>query len=68
MCEKYCGKLSWWLTDEFRGMKTSEIPHSNDFPCSNPKCEIIFKMALGIFFGNHVFCTKNCFDDWWKNK
>lgn len=48
MCEKYCGKLSWWLTDEFRGMKTSEIPHSNDFPCSNPKCEIRFKMAWGI--------------------
>jgi hypothetical protein len=66
MCEEYCGKVSWWLTDEFKGMKTSEIPHSKDFPCSNPSCSVHFKMVLGIFFGNHVFCSKSCFDEWVK--
>lgn len=68
MCEEYCGKVSWWLTDEFRGMKTSEIPHSNDFPCSNPRCEVRFKMVLGIFYGDNVFCTSDCLKEWEKKK
>jgi hypothetical protein len=66
MCEEYCGKVSWWLTDEFKGMKTSGIPSAKDFPCSTHQCEVRFKMALGIFFGDHVFCSKGCFDEWWK--
>ena len=58
MCEEYCGKVSWWLTDP---------PDVNDFPCSNPHCEVRFKMALGIFYRDHVFCTSNCLKEWEKH-
>lgn len=58
MCEEYCGKVSWWLKEN------PEIPHSNDFPCSNPRCEVRFKMVLGIFYGDNVFCTSDCLKEW----
>jgi len=48
-------------------MKTSEIPHVDDFPCSNPRCEVRFKMVLGIFYEDNVFCTSNCLKEWEKH-
>jgi len=58
MCEEYCGKVSWWLEE------APKIPHSNDFPCSNPRCEVRFKMVLGIFYEDNVFCTSDCLKEW----
>jgi len=64
MCEKYCDKKSWWLIDDFQGK--SMIPVADDFPCSNPRCEVRFKMVLGIFYGDNVFCTSDCLKEWEK--
>ena len=60
MCEEYCGKVSWWLTDEFKGMKTSEIPNAKDFPCFNPNCEVRFNLALGYSVGGRSYCSIEC--------
>ena len=68
MRNQFVGLQSVGNYDEFRGMKTSEIPHSNDFPCSNPHCEVRFKMVLGIFYGDNVFCTSDCLKEWWEKK
>ena len=54
--------LKEWLKEN------PEIPHSNDFPCSNPRCEVRFKMVLGIFYGDNVFCTSDCLKEWEKKK
>jgi len=58
----------WWLTDEFKDMKPLELPNVNDFPCSNPHCNIHFKMIFGIFYKNHVFCTSKCLMEWETDK
>lgn len=57
-CNEYYGKKSWWLEEN------PEIPRSNDFPCSNSGCGVRFKMVLGIFSGDHVFCTSDCLIEW----
>ena len=70
MCKEFCGDRGFlWRSvglGDVVGGETNHRPHSKDFPCSTHQCEVRFKMALGIFFGDHVFCSKGCFDEWWK--
>lgn len=49
------------------GVETQCLPRVDKFPCSNYHCDVLFKLVLGIFSGDHVFCSVKCSEKFAKS-
>lgn len=69
MCKKYCGDREFlWRSVGLDNMNQEDaIPKSTkQWPCSNLTCNVAFSMVLGIFDGDHVFCSPKCSEEFEK--
>ena len=41
-------------------MKPGDLPNVNQWPCSNPKCNVKFKMVMGYSDGGRDYCSLEC--------